>query len=63
MQEPTPEMLDALIEANAELLDLTIDPAWMPAIRQNLAVTYRMARFVEAFEVPDDAEPAPVFEA
>lgn len=56
-------MLDALIEANAELLDLTIDPAWMPAIRQSLAVTYRMARFVEAFELPDDAEPAPVFEA
>lgn len=63
MQDPKPEMLDALIEANAELLDLTIDPAWMPTIRQSLAVTYRMAAFVEAFDLPDDAEPAPVFEA
>jgi hypothetical protein len=63
MQEPGTETLDALIAANAELLDITIDPAWMPAIRQNLAVTYRMARFVEAFALPDDAEPAPVFEA
>ncbi len=63
MKEPSTETLDALIEANAELLDLTIDPAWLPTVRQNLAVTYRMARFVEAFPLPDDAEPAPVFEA
>ena len=63
MTEPSAEALDALIEANAELLELTIDPAWLPTIRQNLAVTYRMARFVEAFPLPDDAEPAPVFEA
>lgn len=63
MKEPSAEALDALIEANAELLDLTIEEAWLPAIRQNLAVTYRMARFVEAFPLPDDLEPAPVFEA
>jgi len=63
MQEPSAEAIDAVIEANAELLDLTIDPAWLPSIRQNLAVTYRMARFVEAFQLPNDAEPAPVFEA
>lgn len=63
MQEPSTETLDALIEANAQLLGLTIDPAWMPQIRESLAVSYRMARFVEAFELPDDAEPAPVFEA
>jgi len=63
MQEPSTQALDALIEANAELLDLTIDPSWVPSIRQSLATTYRMALFVEAFELPDDAEPAPVFEA
>ena len=63
MKEPSAEALDALIEANAELLDLAIEEAWLPSIRQNLAVTYRMARFVEAFPLPDDLEPAPVFEA
>ena len=63
MEEPSTEALDALIAANIELLDLTIDPAWMPSIRQNLAVTYRMAHFVAAFELPDDAAPAPLFEA
>jgi hypothetical protein len=63
MKEPSPEALDALIEANTELMDLTIDPAWVPSIRQNLATTYRLARFVDAFELPDEAEPAPVYEA
>jgi hypothetical protein len=63
MQEPETEVLDALIEANARMLDLAIAPEWMPSIRQNLATTYRLARFVEAFELPDDSEPAPVFEA
>jgi hypothetical protein len=57
------ENLDALITASARTLDLPVDPAWRPAIRFNLEVTYRLAALVAAFPLPDDAEPAPVFRA
>lgn len=63
MNEPSQQALDALIEANVELLGLELDPEWLPSIRQNLATTFRLARIVDAFDLPDDAEPAPVFEA
>jgi hypothetical protein len=54
---------DSLIEAAAEALALTIDPAWKPAIRANLLVNLRLAAMVAELPLPDDAEPAPVFEA
>jgi hypothetical protein len=57
------ENLDALITASARTLDLPVDPAWRPAIRFNLEVTFRFAALVAAFPLPDDAEPAPVFRA
>ena len=59
----TDEQLDALIEAGAAALALPIEPEWKPAIRANLAVTLRLADMVAEFPLPDDAEPAPVFEA
>jgi hypothetical protein len=55
--------LDDFIVAGARALELTIDKAWMPAVRANLAVTLRLASLVTAFALPDDAEPAPVFKA
>jgi hypothetical protein len=55
--------LDTLIAASARALDLPVDPAWHPAIRFNLEVTFRFAAFVASFPLPDDAEPAPVFRA
>ena len=55
--------LEALIEAATTLLALDIDPAWLPSIRANLEVTLDHARNVEAFPLPDDTEPASVFEA
>jgi hypothetical protein len=57
------EALNAWIETSAALLKLPIDPAWIPSIRDNLEVTYRLAALVEGFALPDEAEPAPVFEA
>ena len=57
------ETMKAWIETSAALLKLPIDPAWIPAIRDNLEVTYRLAALVEGFALPDEAEPAPVFEA
>ena len=58
-----PEPLDDFIVAGARALDLTIDKAWMPAVRGNLAVTLRLAALVSAFTLPDDADQAPVFKA
>ena len=57
------DALDALIEASAAMLALPIEPEWIPAIKANLAVTFRLADMVGEFQLPDEAEPAPVFEA
>jgi hypothetical protein len=60
---PPNDPLDDFITATAALLDLPLDPAWRPAVRANLEVTLRLGRLVEQFELPDDAEPAPIFRA
>jgi hypothetical protein len=57
------DSLDAYIEAAAAALGIPIDEAWKPEIRANLAVTFRLAALVGEKELPDDAEPAPVFKA
>jgi len=54
---------DALSAASAQALALPIDPAWRPAIRQNLHLLFRHAALVDEFLLPDDIEPAPVFRA
>jgi hypothetical protein len=58
---PPTDPLDDFIVAAAEALALPIEPAWKPAVRAHLEVTLRFARLVEEFDLPDDAEPAPVF--
>jgi hypothetical protein len=55
--------LDDFITATADALALPIDPAWRPAVRTHLEITFRLGRQVEEFDLPDDAEPAPVFRA
>ena len=55
--------LDKLIDASAEALALPIAPEWKAAIRANLEVTLHSAALVSEFPLPDEAEPAPVFEA
>jgi Protein of unknown function (DUF4089) len=55
--------LDAFIDASAVVLGLTIAPQWRAAVRANLAITFRLGAVVEEFELPDEAEPAPVFKA
>jgi hypothetical protein len=60
---PPKDPLDDFIVAAAEALALPIEAAWRPAVRQHLEVTLRFARLVEEFDLPDDAEPAPVFRA
>ena len=59
----THDPLDALIDAAARALELPLEPDWKPAVAANLRVTLEHAAAVEAFPLPDDAEPAPVFKA
>jgi hypothetical protein len=57
------DSLDDYIDAAARALAVPIEPAWKPAVRANLEVTLRLAALVAEFPLPDEAEPAPVFEA
>jgi Protein of unknown function (DUF4089) len=63
MTEADEAALDRFIETGAAVLDLPVDAAWLPAIRANLKVTLGHAADVAAFDLPDEAEPAPVFRA
>jgi len=51
------------IEAAAALLAMPLQEGWKPAVRANLEVTLRLAKLVDDFPLPDDAEPAPIFRA
>ena len=55
--------LKAYIAAAAEALALPVEPAWEASIAANLNTTLRMAQLVADFQLPDEAEPAPIFEA
>ncbi|MCJ2053661.1 DUF4089 domain-containing protein [Methylobacterium sp. J-070] len=55
-----PELYAAAASA---LLDLHLDPTWMPAITANLRVLAAAAELVSGFPLPDDLEAAPRFEA
>jgi hypothetical protein len=55
--------LDDYIDAVAKALNLSIEPAWKAAVRANLDVSLKLARLVDEFTLPDEAEPASVFTA
>ena len=55
--------LDDLIEAAGPAFGLSIKPEWRSAVRANLHVIFGQAVLFAEFELPDDAEPAPVFKA
>jgi hypothetical protein len=63
MSEIDDKALEAYIRSAAAALGISLEEAWLPSIRANLAVSLRLASTVAEFELPDDAEPAPVFEA
>jgi hypothetical protein len=58
-----PDHLDAYIDAAAHALGLTIESEWKPAVRGNLEFALTLAAMVAEKQLPDDAEPAPVFRA
>ena len=55
--------LDQYIDAVASALALPVEEAWRPAIRANLEVSLKLARLVDEFALPDEAESASVFTA
>ena len=59
--DPLP--LDVYIDTVAETLGLSIETEWKPAVRANLDVTLKMARLVQEFPLPDEIEPASIYEA
>jgi hypothetical protein len=58
-----PDPLDAFIASAATALGLQIDRTWLPAVRGNVEVTLRHGARVASFALPDETEPAPVFQA
>jgi hypothetical protein len=58
-----PDPIDNFIAASGQTLGLSIKPDWLPAVKANLEVTLKHAALVAEFELPDDAEPAPIFTA
>jgi hypothetical protein len=63
VQAETEADLDDFIAAAARVLGLPVEPVWQPAVRTHLQVTLRLAAMVAELELPDEAEPAPVFGA
>jgi len=57
------DTMDDYIDALAKALALPLEQAWRPAVRANLDASLRLARLVDEFPLPDEAEPASVFTA
>ena len=53
--------VEVYIDAAAALIGLPIDPEHRPGVILNLQRIAQMAALVAEFELPDEAEPAPVF--
>ena len=58
-----PDPFDNMIEAAAEVFALDVEAARRPGVHANLRVMFGQAELFMAFELPDDAEPAPIFKA
>lgn len=52
---------DAMIDALAPFLGLTVEPEYREGVKAHLRAAQTIAADVLAFEMPDDAEPAPVY--
>ncbi len=60
---PKRDAIDSLVIANAQVLDLTLDPSWEAGAKFNLQLILRHGALVDEFPLPDDAEPAAIFHA
>jgi hypothetical protein len=62
-QNDAQQQWDRFIDAVAAALGLKIDDAWKSSVRAHLEVTMQMARLVDEFPLPDEIEPAEIYEA
>ncbi|HYB69643.1 MAG TPA: DUF4089 domain-containing protein [Candidatus Bathyarchaeia archaeon] len=58
----TPEELGRYVDRAAALCDLRIAPAHRPGVIQSLGGLAQAAALVAEFAIPEETEPAPVFE-
>jgi hypothetical protein len=66
MDDPTilsDQDYEALLDAAAKIHGITIQPEWRAMAILNLKITGDAAKFVEAFALDDEAEPASIFVA
>lgn len=64
LQDPASSAsLDSFVQTSARLLGLPLEPSWQAAVKANLELTLQHAAVVDAFVLPDEAEPAPTFQA
>ncbi|WP_244459040.1 DUF4089 domain-containing protein [Roseomonas fluvialis] len=59
MPEADPE---AIIAALLPATGIPVDPAWRVAIAANLRIAGTIAEALKSFPLPDEVEPAPIFE-
>jgi hypothetical protein len=52
------DKLDDYMNAVASAMELPLEDAWRAAVRANLEVSLKLARQVDEFTLPDEAEPA-----
>ena len=64
MSDQTSEaVVEGWITSGAAILGIPIRAEWRPAIRLHLEITLCHAREVMSFPLPDEAAPAPIFQA
>lgn len=55
--------LESLIDGAAVVLAIKVEPEWRGAVKTNLEVSLAFWDNLRAFELPEDIEPAAVFDA
>ena len=61
-ESPTPEELGAYVDETAKRVGLPIAPEHRPGVIQFTGILLGHAALVTEFSLPDDVEPAPVFQ-
>jgi 1-carboxybiuret hydrolase subunit AtzG-like protein len=57
-----PVDIEAFVDAAARLVGLPLDPAHRPGVVLNFGRIAQMAELVMEFPLPEETEPAPVYE-
>ncbi len=54
---------ETYVEISAQLLGFPLETPWKQGTRANLETIFKLAALIDTFELPDDIDPAPIFEA